>query len=138
MVSLENAHPGVGSGWIGALPEAMEEEAFLRLLKDAFGLSVVRHSPLLSKPVRRVAVCGGAGSFLTGKALGAGADWLVTADIKYHEFFAAEDRIVLADIGHFESEQYTPGLLYDILREKFSTFALFVSKVRTNPVRYFI
>lgn len=138
VVSLENAHSGVGSGWIGTLPAALEEAAFLRLLRDVFHLSVVRHSPLLSKPVRRVAVCGGAGGFLTGRALGAGADWLVTADLKYHEFFGAEGRIVLADIGHFESEQYTPSLLYDILREKFSTFALFVSKVRTNPVQYFL
>jgi putative NIF3 family GTP cyclohydrolase 1 type 2 len=138
VISLENAHPGVGSGWIGTLPAPLEAEAFLRLLKETFHLSVVRHSPLLSKPVHRVAVCGGAGSFLTGKALAAGADWLVTADVKYHEFFAAEDRIVLADIGHFESEQFTPALIYDILRGKFSTFALFVSKVRTNPVRYFI
>ncbi|TDX00413.1 Nif3-like dinuclear metal center hexameric protein [Dinghuibacter silviterrae] len=138
LVTLDNAHQGLGNGWIGTLPEPMGEEAFLHLLKDAFHLSVVRHSPLRAKPVRKVAVCGGAGSFLTGKAIGAGADWLVTADLKYHEFFAAEDRIVLADIGHFESEQYTPGLLYDILREKFRTFAIFISKVRTNPVHYFL
>jgi dinuclear metal center YbgI/SA1388 family protein len=138
VIALENSYVNVGTGWIGTLPGFLDEEAFLRLLKSTFHLSVIRHSPLLSRPVRRVAVCGGAGSFLTGKALAAGADWLVTADVKYHEFFAAEDRIVLADIGHFESEQFTPGLVYDILREKFSTFALFVSKVRTNPVRYFI
>jgi dinuclear metal center YbgI/SA1388 family protein len=138
VVALDNAHPGLGSGWIGTLPQPVEEDTFLRLLRDAFHLSVVRHSPLRGKPVHRVAVCGGAGSFLTAGAIGAGADWLVTADLKYHDFFAAEDRIVLADIGHFESEQFTPGLLYDILQEKFRNFAIFISKVRTNPVRYFL
>ena len=138
LVSLENAYQEVGTGWIGTLPIACTEEAFLGLLKDRFHLSVIRHSPLLGRPVRTVAICGGSGSFLTGRAIGAGADWLVTADVRYHEFFGAEGRIVLADIGHFESEQFTPSLLYDILREKFRNFALFVSKVRTNPVRYFI
>ena len=138
LVSLENTHPSIGSGWIGTLSEPLSETAFLERIKNIFNLTVIRHSPLLSRPVRRVAVCGGAGSFLTARALGAGADWLVTADIKYHEFFAAEDRIVLADIGHFESEQFTVNLLHDILREKFSTFAVLYSKIRTNPVHYFI
>jgi dinuclear metal center YbgI/SA1388 family protein len=138
LVSLQNAYSGAGSGWIGNLPEALSEAAFLHLLREAFHLRVIRHSPLLDKTVSRVAVCGGAGGFLTEKALGAGADWLVTADLRYHEFFGAEGRMVLADIGHFESEQFTTGLLYDILREKFRTFALFVTKVRTNPVHYFI
>jgi len=138
VVTLDNAYQDVGMGWIGMLPEPLPEEAFLRALKETFLLSVVRHSPLLSREVRRVAVCGGAGGFLTGSALGAGADWLVTADLKYHDFFGAEGRIVLADIGHFESEQFTPGLIHDILSEKFRTFALFVSKVRTNPVRYYL
>jgi len=138
LVSLENTSSEAGSGWIGTLPEPLEEGAFLQQLKDIFHLSVIRHSPLVSRPVSRVAICGGAGSFLTGKALAAGADWLVTADIKYHEFFAAEDKIVLADIGHYESEQFTVDLLVEILREKFSTFAVLYSKIRTNPVHYFI
>jgi dinuclear metal center YbgI/SA1388 family protein len=138
LVSLENTHPEIGGGWIGSLPEPLDEGAFLLRLKNVFNLTVIRHSPLLARPVRRVAICGGAGSFLTSRALGAGADWLVTADIKYHEFFAAEDRMVLADIGHFESEQFTVNLLHDILRGKFSTFAVLYSKIRTNPVHYFI
>lgn len=138
LVTLDNAHPEVGSGWIGTLPEPLSEGAFLSRLKEVFHLSVIRHSRLLSRPVSRVAICGGAGSFLTPKAIGAGADWLVTADVKYHEFFGAEDQIVLADIGHFESEQFTVNLLHDILREKFSTFAVLYSKIRTNPVHYFI
>jgi dinuclear metal center YbgI/SA1388 family protein len=138
LVSLDNTHSNVGSGWIGALPQEMTEEAFLTHLKNVFHLKVIRHSPLLGKPVQKVALCGGAGSFLVGAARGAGADWLVTADCKYHEFFGAEGRMVLADIGHFESEQYTPDLLIDILREKFGTFALLRSQVRTNPVHYFI
>lgn len=138
LVSLENTHPKAGSGWIGTLPEPMDELSFLRHLKNVFNLNVIRHSPLLSRPVSRVAICGGAGSFLTGRALGAGADWLVTADIKYHEFFAAENKLVLADIGHYESEQFTVDLLVDILRGKFSTFAVLYSKTRTNPVHYFL
>jgi dinuclear metal center YbgI/SA1388 family protein len=138
LITLDNAHGKVGSGWIGTLPQAMSEEAFLRHLKDVFHLQVIRHSPLLARPVRKVALCGGSGSFLLGPARGAGADWLVTADCKYHEFFGAEGSIVLADIGHFESEQYTPDLLIDILREKFGNFALLRSQVRTNPVHYFI
>jgi dinuclear metal center YbgI/SA1388 family protein len=138
LVALENSYSGVGSGWIGTLPEPLEERAFLERLQKVFHLSVIRHSPLLSRPVSRVAVCGGSGSFLTGAALAADADWLVTADIRYHEFFGADNRIVLADIGHYESEQFTINLLLGILRGKFSTFALLHTKVRTNPVHYFI
>lgn len=138
IVALENSHPGIGTGWIGALAQPVGELEFLQMLKERFQLTVIRHTPLLNRNVSRVAICGGAGSFLTPAAIRAGADWLVTADVKYHEFFGAEGQIVLADIGHFESEQFTPRLLYDILREKFSTFALFISQVRTNPVRYFI
>ncbi len=138
LVTLDNVIGNVGSGWVGNLPEAVTEEAFLKHLKNVFHLKVIRHSPLLGKLVQKVALCGGAGSFLLGAARSAGADWLVTADCKYHEFFGAEDRIVLADIGHYESEQFTTDLLIDILREKFGTFALLRSQVRTNPVHYFI
>jgi dinuclear metal center YbgI/SA1388 family protein len=139
VISLENPYNGAGSGWIGRLPTPQDEGLFLLQMKEIFNLSVIRHSSLLGKPIQRVAICGGSGSFLTAQAIAAGADWLVTADVKYHEFFDADGRIVLADIGHFESEQFTIGLLHDILREKFHTFALlFQTKVRTNPVHYFI
>jgi dinuclear metal center YbgI/SA1388 family protein len=136
-ISLTNDNQSIGSGLIGELPEAMDETAFLIHLKQAFGLQVVRHTPFLGKKLRKIAVCGGAGSFLTGKAISAGADAYVTADIKYHEFFDANSRLLLADIGHWESEQYTTELLIELLQGKFPTFAVLKSGVQTNPVRYF-
>ena len=100
------------------------------------GVPLWWHTRLLGRNVSRVAVCGGAGSFLLPDAIRAGADAFVSADFKYHEFFDAEDRLVVADIGHFESEQYTIQLLFDIIREKYPTFALHLTEVRTNPVHY--
>jgi dinuclear metal center YbgI/SA1388 family protein len=138
VVNLANNHQGTGSGLVGELAEAMEEKAFLAGLKQAFGLHLVRHSPFTGKKVKKVAVCGGAGSFLVSKALAAGADVYITADMKYHEFFDANDRILIADIGHFESEQFTTELLEAVLQEKFPNFAVLKSKVKTNPVQYFI
>jgi len=92
----------------------------------------------MNKPVHRVAVCGGAGSFLISSALAAGADFYITADIKYHEFFDANNRMVVADIGHYESEQFTINLLQEFLEQKFPTFAVLKTEVNTNPVRYFL
>lgn len=137
IIPLANEHPEVGSGLIGELPEPVTEEGFLHILKNAFELSIVRHTPLLGKKIQKVALCGGAGSFLTGRALAAGADVYVTADVKYHEFFDANDRLVIADIGHWESEQYTSELLVELLQAKFPTFAVLKSAIDTNPVRYF-
>lgn len=136
-VLLQNTQSAIGSGLIGQLPEPMDEKGVLQLLSTAFSLSVIRHTPLLGKKLHRIAVCGGAGSFLIGKALSAGADLYVTADLKYHEFFDANQQMVLADIGHWESEQYTTELLMDILQRKFPTFAVLKSGIPTNPVRYF-
>lgn len=136
--TMENVHFGIGAGVVGELEAEMPEEAFLQLLKERFNLTVVRHSPLRGKPVKRVAVCGGAGSALVQKALSAGADFYVTADVRYHEFFDAEGRMVVADIGHYESEQFAVDLLQTLLVEKFPTFAA-VRKtgINTNPVRYY-
>jgi len=138
LVTLNNAHQQVGSGMIGQLPNALTETAFLQLLKQVFGLSVVRHTPLLHKKVSTVAVCGGAGSFLISKAIAHEAQFLVTADVKYHEFFDANSRIVIADIGHWESEQFTPDIIIDFLRTKFTTFAVLKSLTNTNPIQYFV
>ncbi|MES2330238.1 MAG: Nif3-like dinuclear metal center hexameric protein [Bacteroidota bacterium] len=138
IVSLANDYQSVGSGLLGELPEALDETGFLHMLKTSFELSVIRHTPLLGKKLKKVAVCGGSGSFLTGKAIAAGADVYVTSDVKYHEFFDANDRILLADIGHWESEQYTTGLLIELLQAKFPTFAVLKSGVKTNPVNYFM
>ena len=106
-------------------------------LPDGSGLEVIRHTEIPQKTLTTIALCGGAGSFLTKTALAAGADAYVTADIKYHEFFDAENRLLLADIGHWESEQYTIDLLVHILQAKFPTFAVLQSRVRTNPVYYY-
>ncbi len=138
LVGLANTHPGTGSGLIGQLPEAMEETAFLEIIKQAFLLPVLRHTPLTGRLVKTCAVCGGAGSFLIPNALSAKIDFFITADLKYHEFFQAEGRMVIADIGHFESEQFTIDLLYEILREKFLTFAVLKSETKTNPVNYYL
>jgi putative NIF3 family GTP cyclohydrolase 1 type 2 len=100
-------------------------------------VKVIRHTPLTGKKVKRVAVCGGAGSFLIPKALAAGADVYVTADVKYHEFFGAEGGLLLCDIGHYESEQFTTDLFIELLLQKFPTFAVLKSEVKTNPVNYF-
>jgi dinuclear metal center YbgI/SA1388 family protein len=137
VVALSNFYQYAGSGVVGDLPKETDEKSFLSRLKQVFGLSVMRHTPLLNRPVKRVAVCGGAGSFLIPSALGASADVYVTADVKYHEFFDADGRMVIADIGHFESEQFTIDLLYDILVQKFPTFAVLKSGTKTNPVNYF-
>jgi len=137
LYGLNNIHEQTGSGMIGELQNAVEERAFLEQLKKIFKVSVIRHTAFTGKPIQKVALCGGAGSFLTGAAKAAGADVYVSADIKYHEFFDAEGRLLLADIGHYESEQFTIDLLFDILREKFPNFAVLKTGVNTNPVKYF-
>jgi putative NIF3 family GTP cyclohydrolase 1 type 2 len=98
---------------------------------------VIKHTRFTGKIVKRIALCGGAGSFLTPLALASGAQLYITSDVKYHEFFDAEDQILLADIGHYESEQFTIDLLFDILKEKFPTFATLKTGINTNPVNYF-
>lgn len=133
---LENVNQETGAGMIGYLPEPLPAAAFLAYLKQKMELQLVRHTALPTKKVHQVAVCGGAGSFLTREAMRAGADVFVTADLKYHEFFAAEGKMMLADIGHYESEVFTKDLFYDTIVKKFSNFAVFKSIVNTNPVRY--
>jgi dinuclear metal center YbgI/SA1388 family protein len=137
IVALSNSWQNTGSGLLGTFPVAMEEKGFLTALKTIFKTPVIRHTVMLNKPVKKVAVCGGAGSFLITNALSAGADAFVTADIKYHEFFDADASLLIADIGHYESEQYTIDLLHEVLEQKFPTFAILKSGVNTNPVRYF-
>ncbi|WP_400190758.1 Nif3-like dinuclear metal center hexameric protein [Hymenobacter sp. B81] len=136
LIKLENQHQEVGSGMIGELAEALPVAEFLARLRQRLGVPVVKHTAFAG-PIRKVAVCGGAGSFLTRKAVAAGADAYVTGDIKYHEFFAPEGRLLLCDVGHYESEQYTGELFQALLTEKFSrTFAVLLAETPTNPVRY--
>jgi len=137
IVELKNNFQNVGAGLIGYLPEPLEETAFLKNLKIIVGTPVIRHTPLLGKKISKVAICGGAGVFLTGAAIRAKADIFVTADVKYHDFFEPDGRIVLADIGHWESEQYTIDRILAFLSEKFPTFAVRKTEVKTNPVTYF-
>ncbi len=135
---LENACPKAGAGVLGELPEPLDEFHFLQRIKETFDIPVIRHSPLLGKTVRKTAICGGAGSSLLKDAIAAEAGFFLTGDIKYHQFFDADDKIVLADMGHFESEQFTKELFYELLTKKFPTFAVRLSEVNTNPVNYFI
>lgn len=137
LVALSNYFDEVGSGLIAELPEEMDERDFLELIKQQFKLQVIRHTPLLQRKVKKVALCGGAGSFLIKHALSLGADFYITSDVKYHEFFDAENKMVIADIGHWESEQFTIDLLHDVLQAKCSTFATLKSEVKTNPVNYY-
>jgi dinuclear metal center YbgI/SA1388 family protein len=137
LYNLENQNQSTGSGMIGQLSKALSTKEFLKMLKINMKAEIIRHTTPLKKKIKRVAVCGGSGSFLLGKAMAAGADAFVTADFKYHQFFDAENRILVADIGHFESEQFTGVLVMDQLREKFPTFALHLTEIDTNPVYYY-
>ncbi|NIG53292.1 Nif3-like dinuclear metal center hexameric protein [Chitinophaga sp. Cy-1792] len=136
IVTLDNMYQEVGSGLVGELPEAQDEMAFLQLVKERFGTGCVKYTALRGKSVKKIALCGGAGSFLLKRAIGAGADVYISSDFKYHEFFDADNQIVIADIGHFESEQFTVELFYHILTEKFRNFAPLKSTIKTNPVNY--
>lgn len=136
-IPLLNKNTDEGAGMIGTLEESMSEQDFLAKLKKVFNCGIIRHTSLLNKPIQKVAWCGGAGSFLLGAAKGKGADIYITGDFKYHEFFDAEKQIIIADIGHFESEQYTIELIDELLRKKFATFAPCLTEINTNPVKYF-
>ena len=135
--SLENVQANTGSGLVGELKESMPEMQLLERLKSSFGLSLIKHTRFLEKPVTRVAVCGGAGIFLLPNAIAAEANVYITSDIKYHEYFDADERILLADIGHYESEQFTIELLTDFLHQKFPNFAVLKTEMNTNPVKYY-
>lgn len=134
---LENANETVGSGMIGSTGEPWEITAFLEHLKKSMKLKVIKHTKITSTSVRSIAVCGGSGSFLLKDAKRAGADVFITSDFKYHEFFDAEDEIVIVDIGHYESERFTIDLIGDFISKKFSTFATHLTGVVTNPIHYF-
>jgi len=133
---LTNENQEVGAGMIGELEEAMEPFEFLNYLKDSMALQCIRHTAPINRKIKKVAWCGGAGSFLLSKAINAGADAFITGDFKYHEFFDADQKLIIADIGHYESEVYTKELLHDILTKKFTTFATNLSETVTNPISY--
>jgi putative NIF3 family GTP cyclohydrolase 1 type 2 len=135
LTSLQNAHQQTGMGMVGELNEAISWESFVHLVKTEFHVQVVRHTRAKGD-VKKIAVCGGSGSFLLNDAIRAGADVFLTADFKYHEFFEADGKIVVADIGHYETEQFTSEIFCDLIQEKFPNFAVLKSTIRTNPVNY--
>ncbi|MBP6731244.1 MAG: Nif3-like dinuclear metal center hexameric protein [Chitinophagales bacterium] len=136
IVALDNAYAKVGSGMVGNLKKEADALTFLKSVKKSLKTEVIRHTELLTKPIKRVAVCGGAGRFLLNNAIAAGADLFITADFKYHDFFDADNKIVIADVGHYESEQFTRDLLLQHLSEKFPILAARISIVNTNPIKY--
>lgn len=135
---LENQLQNVGSGMVGQLTNALSGLEFLKMVKAQMKAEVIRHTAIIDREIKKVAVCGGSGSFLLKHAIAAGADAFVTADFKYHEFFDAEGKIMIVDIGHFESEQFTSNLLIDNIQEKFPNFAIRLTEHNTNPINYFI
>jgi dinuclear metal center protein, YbgI/SA1388 family len=136
VVTLENTNQDIGMGMIGTLETEMDETEFLLQVKSKMKASVVRHSQLLNKKVKRVAVLGGSGAFAISAAKRANADVFITSDIKYHQFYEAENQLVIADIGHFETEQFTKDLLVDHLTKKIPNFAVSLSESITNPIKY--
>ena len=137
VTTLDNSNQQIGMGMIGELKQEIEESVFLSEIKKIFKTGCIRHSELLGKPVKKVAVLGGSGSFAIESAKKAGADFFISADFKYHDFYKAEQKLVLADIGHYESEQYTKNLLHSYLSKKISNFALILSNTKTNPIKYY-
>ena len=136
LYNLENKWSEVGSGMIGELSEPLEILDFLDRVKLKLGTECIRHTKALNGKVERVAICGGSGSFLLNSAIANGADVFITGDYKYHQFFDADGKIVIADVGHFESEQHTPELIREYLQEKLPNFATYLTQVNTNPINY--
>ncbi|WP_430909688.1 Nif3-like dinuclear metal center hexameric protein [Maribacter sp. 2-571] len=136
ILTIENRNPTIGMGMVGTLATPMKELDFLELVKKRMNAAGIRHSRLLGKNVQKVAVLGGSGAFAIGAARAAGADMFITADIKYHQYYEAESKIVVADIGHYETEQFTKNLLVDYLTKKLPNFAIHLSECKTNPINY--
>ena len=136
ITALENGPGKIGMGMIGTLEQPMSEMDFLHLLRERFDARGIRYSAPTGRRVGTVAVLGGAGSFALSQAITQGADAYVSADFKYHDFFGAEGRILIADIGHFESERFTKNILHNYLMKKFTIFAVRLSEINTNPIHY--
>lgn len=134
---LENTYQNIGSGMTGELETPISENDFLEKLKLIFKVKFIKHTPLLNKLIKKVSLCGGSGSFLLKNAIHSKSDIYISSDFKYHEFFDAENQILIADIGHYETEQFTPEIFYEIISNKFPTFASYLTETNTNPVNYF-
>lgn len=138
ILQAKDAEIQIGSGMIGTLENEMTELDFLKLIKEKLNIPSIRHSNLLRKNIKKVAVCGGSGAFLIDDAKRCDADVYVTADLKYHDFFEADNEILIIDAGHFETEQFTKQLFADIILKKNPKFAVQISRVNTNSVNYFV
>lgn len=136
LIPLQNTSNRLGAGLVGDLENEVDEVEFLNSLKKLFNSKTIRYTNLLSKKIKRVALCGGSGSFLLKNAILSGADIFISGDFKYHEFFDAENRILIADLGHFETEQYTKHIFYELITKKMPTFAVRISETKTNPINY--
>jgi len=136
ILSLDNANPYIGSGMTGTTERSYTPLEYLHVVKEKLQLSVLKHTKIVGKEINKVAVCGGSGSFLLKAAIASGADLFITSDFKYHEYFDAENRIIIADVGHYESEVFTKDLIYDYLIENFSNIAVILAKTVTNPISY--
>lgn len=137
VTALENKNQHLGMGTIGTMATPINQEKFLALIKSTFKTGGVRHSPILDKKIKKIAVLGGSGAFGIEAAIAQGADAYVTADLKYHDYYKAENQILLADVGHYESERFTKTLIADYLTEKIRSFAVLLSEKNTNPINYF-
>ena len=133
---LVNVYTQAGSGMVGELPEPVSETVFLKSLKNIFNAGIIRHSPLLKKKIKKVAVCGGSGGQFLDQAINSGAGIYLTSDIRYHNFFDADRKIIIADTGHYESEQFTTELFHELILKNFPKFAVHFSGINTNPVNY--
>jgi hypothetical protein len=136
VLTLENANQYEGAGMIGELEMEMDLMDFLNHVKVTFSCGAIRYTQPVKSKIKRVAFCGGSGSFLLAHAKREKADVFITGDYKYHDFFDAENQLVIADIGHYESEQFTIDLIGRILKEKFTTFAVHLTEINTNPIKY--
>ena len=136
IITLENINENIGMGMFGVFKRSVSEKELFDLIKKKLGTKFLKHSKLLNKPIKKIAVLGGSGSFAIHNAISKKVDAFLTADLKYHDYFKAENKILLVDIGHYESEQYTKNILFDILRKKFPNFAIALANTNTNPVNY--
>lgn len=138
ILQIREGENNIGAGLIGEIPEAVSAVDFLAKIKSSMRTACVRYTRLGDKPVKKVAVCGGSGSFLLAEAIAQGADIFVSADFKYHQFFDAEDKIIIADVGHYESEQFTIDLLFELIQNNFRNFAAHCTNLNTNPIKYLV
>lgn len=138
LFSITNKLSTVGSGIVGELETPLSEDEFLTMVKKALNCEMLKFTEKRGKNVKKVALCGGSGRFLLKNAINSGSDAYITADFKYHEYFDTEGKILLVDAGHYETEQFTPEIFYDLIKKKFPTFAIRLSKIKTNPVNYFL